>query len=113
MRPSPIPAHSCGAATAQHAVLLPAPASYPGPVRPDAWPDRSAPDGRRAKALFMILVDNDQMGACAKSENEACPPGCGGVEPGWSPASLMMAATARGVESVMVTWMVTWCMFFL
>ena len=32
---------------------------------------------------------------------------------GCPPASLMMAATARGVESVMVTWMVTWWLFFL
>ena len=44
----------------------------------------------------MIVVDNDRIGAWAKSENEACPPGSGAVEPGWSPASLMMAATARG-----------------
>jgi hypothetical protein len=55
----PISVDSCGAATGQPGASPPAPASCPGPVRPHAWPDCSAPDGRRAKAIFMILVDND------------------------------------------------------
>ena len=67
----------------------------------------------RAPARFMIVVTFSGIGAWAKSENEASSPESRAVEPGWSLASLMMAATARGVESVMVTWMVTWCMFFL
>jgi hypothetical protein len=62
----------------------------------------------------MIVVDPEHIGVCAKSEKT----GSGVLSPGlvaagWSPAELMMAATARGVELVMVAWMVTWCMFFL
>jgi hypothetical protein len=47
----------------------------------------------------MIWVDNEQMGACVKSENGADPRGSGVLDAEWSSASSMIAATARGVEA--------------
>jgi len=64
--------------------------------------------------LVLIMGYAGTIGACSKSEKTV--PGvlsAGVVAAGSWPAAAMMAATARGVESVMVALMVTWWVFLL
>jgi hypothetical protein len=61
----------------------------------------------------MIVVDWTPIGACAKSEKPGAGARSDGAAAGVPPAAAVMAATARGVESVMVAWMVTWWRFLL
>ena len=59
------------------------------------------------------MVDNDQIGACAKIRKRSLPAGLWGGGAGVVAGVVDDGGDGAGVESVMVTWMVTWCMFFL